>query len=227
MTEFDLYELFKWLIVKNLTNFTLITKLSPIMIKEILKNNSVTLSEFASLLNVARPTLDSYIKSYDCNGYINNQSVNNVFDFLFSDDAITNELFLEKYAYIKRLYTKKRTENSVDSISRSFLKERSGSALKAKVLNVISNNEFSDEVFNQILDIVDKRAKKYVLVKEIKEYALYHEETDGLYLLVFKSRSTNNLVCSEKINGLYHYVVFRTQSYDEMSHFIEENLEAN
>ncbi len=197
------------------------------MIKEVLKNNSVTLSEFAILLNVTRPTLDSYIKSYDCNGYINNQLVNNVFDFLFSDGTITNEQFSEKYAYIKRLYAKTRMENSADSMSRSFLKENSGSVLKTKVLNLIANNDFSDDSYNQILYVVKKCAKNYVLIKEFKEYHVYHETAEDLYLLTFKFCSPVSKTGMEKINDSYHYVIFTTQNYDEMNNFIKENLERN
>ena len=35
------------------------------MVKTILKRNNVLLSQFASDLNISRPTLDSYIKTYD------------------------------------------------------------------------------------------------------------------------------------------------------------------
>lgn len=74
------------------------------MVKTILKRNNVLLSQFASDLNISRPTLDSYIKNYDRGEQIANNLYQKIFNFLFSDVLITNEDFLKKYTYVIKNY---------------------------------------------------------------------------------------------------------------------------
>ena len=70
------------------------------MVKTILKRNNILLSQFASDLNISRPTLDSYIKSYDNGIPLSNNLYQKIFDFLFTDITISNEEFTKKYDYI-------------------------------------------------------------------------------------------------------------------------------
>ena len=70
------------------------------MVKTILKRNNILLSQFASDLNISRPTLDSYIKSYDKGVALSNSLYQKIFDFLFVDITVSNEEFAKKYEYI-------------------------------------------------------------------------------------------------------------------------------
>ena len=70
------------------------------MVKTILKRNNILLSQFASDLNISRPTLDSYIKSYDKGIALSNSLYQKIFDFLFGDITISNDEFVKKYEYI-------------------------------------------------------------------------------------------------------------------------------
>ena len=70
------------------------------MVKTILKRNNILLSQFASDLNISRPTLDSYIKSYDKGVALSNSLYQKIFDFLFGDITVSNEEFAKKYEYI-------------------------------------------------------------------------------------------------------------------------------
>lgn len=74
------------------------------MIKTILKRNNILLSQFANDLNISRPTLDSYIKSYDRGTTLSNNLYQRIFDFLFADIFISNEEFNKKYEYIVNNY---------------------------------------------------------------------------------------------------------------------------
>lgn len=76
------------------------------MVKSILKRNNILLSQFASDLNISRPTLDSYIKSYDNGIPLTNNLYQKIFDFLFIDITISQEEFLKKYEYILTNYGK-------------------------------------------------------------------------------------------------------------------------
>ena len=80
------------------------------MIKTVLKQNNITLLQFANDLNISRPTLDVYIKNYDNGVEINNPLFQKIFDFLFEDTTISNSEFLEKYAYVKSYYGNKETD---------------------------------------------------------------------------------------------------------------------
>lgn len=70
------------------------------MVKTILKRNNVLLSQFATDINISRPTLNSYIDSYDNDGTISNTLYQKIFDFLFSDPLISPEEFKQKYKYV-------------------------------------------------------------------------------------------------------------------------------
>lgn len=74
------------------------------MVKVILKRNNVLLSQFASDLNISRPTLDAYIKNFDNNKPISNPLYQKIFDFLFSSITISNEEFREKYNHVLKSF---------------------------------------------------------------------------------------------------------------------------
>ncbi len=193
------------------------------MVKPILKNNSITLSEFADLLCITRPTLDSYIKTYDYSGYLTNQTFNNVFEFLFSNPSISNEEFAERYAYIKRFFGRRTLEDSSSFHAQNFHAEaKAGSGLKHSLLDIISNNEFSDDALNRLIALAQSELSLFILEKELGVYALYEEKTSGIHYLVFKTGTDQDKGNSVKIDGLFHYVVFKTAVYDEMRAFVKE-----
>ena len=193
------------------------------MIKTILKNNSVTLSEFADLLSITRPTLDSYIKTYDYSGYLTNQTFNNVFEFLFANPSISNEEFAERYAYIKRFFGRRTLEDSSSFHATNFRGEnKSASGLKLQLLDLISNNDFDDSALKRLLKAAQNELSMFVLEKEFEVYALYEEKTCGVHYLVFKTGTDQDKGNCVKIDGLYHYVVFKSAAYNEMQTFLQE-----
>lgn len=56
-------------------------------IKEILKANGIKLSEFSDLLNVSRPTLNTYIKEYEELKEVSVQIYNKMFNELFKENS--------------------------------------------------------------------------------------------------------------------------------------------
>ena len=54
------------------------------MIKIILKQNNITLVQFANDLNISRPTLDVYIKNYSNGLELSNPLFQKIFDFLIA-----------------------------------------------------------------------------------------------------------------------------------------------
>lgn len=77
------------------------------MIKTFLKQNGITLIEFANDLNISRPTLDIYIKNYDSGCELSNPLFQKIFGFLFDDQTADNNDFNSKYEYVKSYYGKK------------------------------------------------------------------------------------------------------------------------
>ena len=73
------------------------------MIKERLKANKVTISEFAQNLQISRPTLDSYIKMYESGQELPNDKYKIVFDILFSDDVESIEEFKNRIEEVKNI----------------------------------------------------------------------------------------------------------------------------
>lgn len=74
------------------------------MVKSILKQSGVTLSQFASDLNISRPTLDNYIETYDSGQKISNGFYYDIFDFLFENPNISDVDFIKRYKYMKEHY---------------------------------------------------------------------------------------------------------------------------
>ena len=96
------------------------------MIKNILKQNNITLVQFANDLNISRPTLDVYIKNYSNGLELSNPLFQKIFDFLFEDTSITNDEFMNRYEYVKTYYGKKDSSLSLlhsNSISSQEVKE--------------------------------------------------------------------------------------------------------
>lgn len=58
-----------------------------IMIKEKLKKYNITLTQFSNILNVSRPTLDTYIRLYESGQDLPNDKYKFLFDSVFSEDV--------------------------------------------------------------------------------------------------------------------------------------------
>lgn len=74
------------------------------MIKNILKQCGVTLSQFSGDLSISRPTLDNYIETYDKGQKISNNFYHDIFDFLFENPNINDSEFIKRYQYMKDHY---------------------------------------------------------------------------------------------------------------------------
>ncbi len=89
------------------------------MIKNILRQSGVTLTQFANDLNISRPTLDSYIDSYNISRKISNVFYNDIFDFLFENPYISVEDFLKRYEYMREYYGMSQQVKPVESALKS------------------------------------------------------------------------------------------------------------
>ena len=61
-------------------------------IRKLLQKNGLTLFSFAELLNISRPTLNSYIKIFESGSSIPNEKFQIIFEELFNQD-LSNDKF--------------------------------------------------------------------------------------------------------------------------------------
>lgn len=59
-------------------------------IKEILRRNNISLSEFATVLGISRPTLNAYIDMYDNGKKIPKEKYQRIFSILFSNERLND-----------------------------------------------------------------------------------------------------------------------------------------
>lgn len=202
------------------------------MIKTILKNNSITLTEISDVLGVSRPTLDSYIKAFDCNNYLTNKTYNDIFVFLFNNSNITNEEFSERYSYIKNFFKTQKNSSNIESINQNYkswkpLTDDKTSSIKENIISLLNSNYFDIDILENIYSNLQSHILSFSLVKEYEKYLFYHETAEDKYYLVFKSGILDKKNNSIKIDDFYHYVVYKTDSYEDMCQFIKETIGEN
>ena len=156
------------------------------MVKTILKQNGITLLQFANDLNISRPTLDVYIKNYDACIELSNSVFQKIFDFLFEDELDKNE-FREKYEYVKSYYGNK--EEGLSSL-------HSKSISSADNNNNDEYNELCDRIMDMLVKSKDKNKYSIDKLKSIEKVLLadnpeFYPEWSGERMVVFKIKSLN------------------------------------
>lgn len=120
------------------------------MVKTILKRNNILLSQFANDLNISRPTLDSYIKSYDKGISLTNNLYQKIFDFLFTDITISNEEFVKKYDYVVTNYgAPGEIKSGGSSLSNTVLENIVNDGTIRTILNNNELNSLGDLIINR------------------------------------------------------------------------------
>ena len=149
------------------------------MIKNFLKQNNITLIQFANDLNISRPTLDIYIRTYDNGGEISNPIFQKIFDFLFEDTSVSQEEFLSKYEYVKSYYGKKDSDlNSLHSKSVSGSEEEQDEYILAcdRIIEMLSQsketNRFSFEKIKTIENLLVEEIPEFDVVWQGNKYAV-------------------------------------------------------
>lgn len=177
------------------------------MVKTILKRNNILLSQFASDLNISRPTLDSYIKSYDNGEVLSNNLFQKIFDFLFANIFITNEDFAQKYMYILNNYGNSTNLSLLSSTTTSSLSSLVNAGNLLNYLNDTEENALSEM-------IVSKNELLFALLKYY--IVLTHRES------IETLNNKDKMIC-EKLYSLqqqidnsdYNYDVLKFNSFEE------------
>ena len=177
------------------------------MVKTILKRNNVLLSQFASDLNISRPTLDAYIKNYDRGEQIANNLYQKIFDFLFSDVLISNIDFSRKYAYV------------MDNYGNSINLHSSSSSISSSLISLVNDGEIT----NYLTDSEESTLTNLIVRKDpllfgLLKYYLLLNKKESLNVLSDKDKMmcTSLFLLNEKItNSDYTYDDATYQSFEE------------
>lgn len=160
------------------------------MIKTILKRNNILLSQFANDLNISRPTLDAYIKSFDKGVALSNSLYQKIFEFLFNDPAVSKEQFNKKYEYIIANYGgSKEIQSTGSSLTSTVLESIVNDGSIRTHLNANELNALGDLVVNGDALLAHLLKIDLVLSNKIDLSSLSDKEkmlTVGMYELTCK-----------------------------------------
>lgn len=209
------------------------------MVKTILKRNNILLSQFASDLNISRPTLDSYIKSYDKGIALTNNLYEKIFDFLFTDITISNEEFVKKYEYIVTNYgTTGEIKSGVNSLSNTVLETIVNDGTIRTILNNDELNSLGDLIVNKDSILIHLLKIGLILSNKIELDTLSDKDkmlTVGMYELSCKLNEANYSYNHEVYNNLEQAVAkkkdpvtnneIKQKLVDELSKIIDDAIE--
>ena len=209
------------------------------MVKTILKRNNILLSQFASDLNISRPTLDSYIKSYDKGIPLTNNLYQKIFDFLFTDITVSNEEFVKKYEYIVANYgTSGEIKSGGSSLTNTVLENIVNDGSIRSYLNNDELNSLGDLIVNKDSLLIHLMKIDLILSNKIKLDALSEKDkmlTVGMYELSCKLNSSDYSFNQEIYDNLEKAVIkkkepatkdeIKQKLVDGLSKIIDEAIE--
>lgn len=200
------------------------------MVKTILKRNNILLSQFASDLNISRPTLDSYIKSYDKGIPLTNNLYQKIFDFLFTDITISNEEFAKKYEYIVANYgTSGEIKSGGSSLTNTVLENIVNDGSIRSYLNNDELNSLGDLIVNKDSLLIHLMKIDLILSNKIKLDTLSEKDkmlTVGMYELSCKLNSSDYSFNQEIYDNLEKAIIKKKEpaTKDEIKQKLVDGL---
>lgn len=163
-------------------------------IKDILKNNGITLTFLARKLGISRPTLDSYISSYESTKNIPNSRYQIVFDDIFNQDNFNTKAFHEKIEQYSRLLKRESlmgmtdldTEES-DMLSKLFF----------QMIEDVKSKNYSSEIYDFISMVINSYRELDIFV-----------ELSNYFLIINLMKDLNELSDKEKKIMTVYYKFF-------------------
>ena len=209
------------------------------MVKAILKRNNILLSQFASDLNISRPTLDSYIKNYDNGITLTNNLYQKIFDFLFADITVSNDEFAKKYEYIITNYgTTGEIKSGNSSLTNTVLENIVNDGTIRTFMNNDQLNTLGDLIINKDAILSHLLQISLILTNKIELASLSEKDkmlTVGMYELSCKLNAADFTFNQESYNKLEQSVQkkkdpvtkteLKAKLVDSLSKIIEEAVE--
>lgn len=176
-------------------------------VRKILQKNGFTLFSFAELLNISRPTLNSYIKIFESGSNIPNEKFQIIFEELFGCD-LSNEKFMQKLNKYHNLLQR-------DKVMGVLELEADTTDLFASVMNNIKEDFYSDDYDEKIYIFINMLISSYkseklfihlvnyfLILNNIISYQEIKFEKDSYllhYFSVFENDKKNNLIYDSKL----------------------------
>lgn len=208
------------------------------MIKIILKQNNITLIQFANDLNISRPTLDVYIKNYSNGLELSNPLFQKIFDFLFEDTSISNDEFMNKYEYVKTYYGKKDSSLSSlhsNSISSQEVKEDEYEIKCNSIIEMLekskSMNRFAYDKLNSIEKLLLEDVPEFEIIWRGNKHCVLKRKNYTTYIccLIMTKNEPDGFRSEEVIfDKEYKYCIYKEDESAEylisLAKFMDERL---
>lgn len=137
-------------------------------IKDILKDNGITLTYLARKLCISRPTLDSYISSYEKKDTIPNSRYQIVFDDIFNQDNFNIKEFHEKV----EMYSKLLKRESLMGMEELNIDESDMlSELFFQMIKDVKEKDYSSEIYS-FISLIIKSYRELDVFIDLSNYFL-------------------------------------------------------
>ncbi len=173
-------------------------------IRNLLRKHGMTLSRFANMLSISRPTLDSYIQVYESGQEINNEKFQLAFEYLFSDQDISNPEFYVRLDKISMLLKRERLLGMTD-----LSPEDSDDLIKLflEIVDKFKSNDFNRDIF-KFINIIIHTYDNDLIIKDLTNYFLIINllkeinslDKKELYKMAIYNEFFNNVINSNNQN---------------------------
>lgn len=172
-------------------------------IKKLLQKNGLTLLNFAELLNISRPTLNSYIKMFESGLRVPNEKIQIIFEELFNYE-LSNDEFNEKLNKYHNLLQR-------DKVMGVLELEADTTDLFTSVMNTIKEDFYSSNYDEEIYIFIN------MLISSYKSEKLFSHLVK--YFLVLNNIISYQKVDFEKDSYLLHYfTVFENDKNNNLNY---------
>lgn len=179
------------------------------MIKEKLKANKITISDFAQDLQISRPTLDNYIKMYENAQQLPNDKFQIVFDMIFSDKVDSEEDFKERFRQVKKLLQR-------DSILGTIDLDSERTDLLTNIIETVKDGLYEKDCDLNLYKFIVMFLNSYNDGSVFKSLVKY-------FLILNSKIETNEIIEEDKIVFSNYFRIFSNQinnslKFDQMSY---------
>lgn len=133
-------------------------------VRSILQKNGITLSKFSEIMDISRPTLNSYIKMYESNVKIPSEKYQIIFEELF-DDNLSTDVFAKKIKKYEKMLQRDKAMGVFDldsettdlftSVIENIKNDFHTSNYDEKIyvfINMLVTNYRTEEIFRHIVE---------------------------------------------------------------------------
>ena len=176
------------------------------MIKQRLKDFDIKISDFAKILQLSRPTLDSYILQFEAGNKIPKDKYDIIFNRLFKGTIQTKEEFNKELNKYGNMLRKEKLLNTYEFAAKE-------TDLITSIMNAtkrdLKKGEYDEEFYKFIL----------MMIRGHREQPVYH--SIGRYFLLLNGRSAIDSIIEEEKCFLSNFFDFMSKTVNNEIYFNE------